>query len=433
MNFLPHTKEDVREMLSTIGIKNIDELFNHIPENLKIKELDLPAGQDEFTTLSYFTELAKKNKLDLTSFLGGGFYDHYIPSAIDALVNRSEFYTAYTPYQPEASQGTLQALFEYQTVICRLAGLDAANASLYDGGTALAEAILMALRITGKSKIIIDDAVNPIYRKIIKTYLKNLNVEIIEIVNLNFALDEVALKKHLDQETAAVVLQNPNFFGTIDDYSGVVDLIHENKALAILSFYPISLGILKTPSEMGFDIATAEGQSLGIPLSFGGPYLGILAAKKEYIRQIPGRIVGQTVDKNQQRGFVLTLQAREQHIRREKATSNICSNQGLCALRALIYLSLLGPKGLKELAELNLAKAELAKKEFVKIGVIKNQNTFNEFVVDLKEPTKKIWQEFALKNIMLGLPLETFYPQLKNEILVTVTEKTMMPFSYFLS
>ena len=423
MNYLPHTKEDEAAMLEAIGVKNIDALFEHIPESLRIKGLNLDEGQNELEILRLFNTLACRNKTDLNSFLGGGFYDHHIPSAIDAIANRSEFYTAYTPYQPEASQGTLQALFEYQTAICRLTDLEVTNASLYDGGTALAEAVLMALRITKKSKIIIDDSVNPIYRNIVKTYLKNLDVQIVEIANLDFALDRAALKKQLDQETAAVVLQNPNFFGTIDDFSDMVELIHSHKALAILNFYPVSLGLIKTPGEMGFDIATAEGQSLGLPLSFGGPFLGILAAKKEFIRQVPGRIVGQTVDKNNTRGFVLTLQSREQHIRREKATSNICSNQGLCALRALIYLSLVGPQGLKELAKTNFAKAEIAKQEFGKIGIIKTQNTFNEFVVDLKKPAKPLWQKLLQQNIILGIPLEIFYPYLKNELLITITEK----------
>ncbi len=422
MNYLPHTAADKQAMLSAIGVKNIDALFSHIPADLKVQKFDLPAGKTELEIIKYFQKLSQNNEAVKLNLLGGGFYNHHIPVAIDFLVNQSAFYTAYTPYQPEASQGSLQALFEYQSAICRLTNLEVSNASLYDGGTALAEAVLMAIRIKQKNEIIIDKGVNPLYRSIIKTYLKNLDVKIIELEHRNYQFDVEGLKAKCNENTIAVVLQNPNFFGSVQDFTSAVSFIHEKQALAILSFYPISLGILKSPGEMGFDIATAEGQSLGMPLSFGGPYLGIIATKREFIRQMPGRIVGETVDKSGKRGYVLTLQAREQHIRREKATSNICSNQSLCALRALVYLSLVGPKGLKEVAELNLARAEEAKKLICKYAVIKNGFTFNEFVIEPKKEYANLWHDLLKKDIILGLPLDKFYPELKNQFLVSVTE-----------
>ncbi|MHB8154650.1 MAG: aminomethyl-transferring glycine dehydrogenase subunit GcvPA, partial [Candidatus Omnitrophota bacterium] len=342
MSYIPHTPEDIKQMLLTIGVKSIDDLFKDIPVTLRPKSFNLPASKSEFAVTQALGKLAAKNATSLVNFVGAGFYDHFIPAAVDSLSSRSEFYTAYTPYQPECSQGWLQAIYEYQSIICELTGLDVSNASLYDGGTALFEAMMMAVRHTGRNKIILDSGVNLIYRTMLYTYTSNLSIEFVEIPVVHGQSCREELFKYLDDQTAAVIFQNPNFFGVVDDYSEVVEKVHKFGALAIASVYPISLGLLKTPQEMGFDIATGEGQSLGIPLSFGGPYLGFMAARSQLVRQMPGRIVGSTVDSEGKRGFVLTLQTREQHIRREKATSNICSNEALCALRAAIFVSLLG-------------------------------------------------------------------------------------------
>lgn len=426
MNYVPHTDKDRSEMLKTIGVKSIDDLFRDIKPELRPKSFDIPEGRSEFEVCRYIKKLADKNATDLINFVGAGFYDHYIPAAVDALASRSEFYTAYTPYQPEASQGWLQAIYEYQTAICELLALDVSNASLYDGGTALYEAAMMAVRLTGRHKIIVDQGVNLIYRTMLYTYTTNLSIEFVEtsVVHGQSSRDEIY--KYLDDKTAAVIVQNPNFFGAIDDYTDVVAKAHAVGALAIQSTYPISMGLLKTPGEMGFDIATGEGQSLGIPLSFGGPYLGFMAVKKEHIRQMPGRIVGATVDKDGKRGFVLTLQTREQHIRREKATSNICSNEALCALRAVIYLSLIGKTGLKELSELNFDKAEFAKDVLAQIpGVIvkRSSPTFNEFTLCLPKNADEVVYKMVDKGFAAGFPLGRFYKGLDNYLLMAVTEK----------
>ncbi|NQU45024.1 aminomethyl-transferring glycine dehydrogenase subunit GcvPA, partial [bacterium] len=359
-------------------------------------------------------------------FLGGGFYDHYIPAAIDALAGRSEFYTAYTPYQPEASQGTLQAIYEYQTCICRLTGLEVANASVYDGGTALYEAAMMALRATGRNKIIMDGGVSPIYRKILRSYTSNLAIHFVETHVAHGEADRDAIARELDDETAAVILQNPNFFGVMDDQSDICAMCHEKGALVIQSVYPIALGLLKSPGEMGVDIATGEGQSLGIPLSFGGPYLGFMATTKKLVRKMPGRIAGETLDHQGRRGFVLTLQTREQHIRREKATSNICTNEALCALRALIYLSLLGENGLRDVAQLCLNKAEYCRQRLEQIegvDVKRASPTFNEFTVELPRNAEWVIGEMMERGIAAGFPLSRYYPGMENFMLVAVTEK----------
>jgi len=371
-------------------------------------------------------DLASKNATYLTNFIGAGFYDHYIPAAVDAITGRSEFYTAYTPYQSESSQGWLQSIYEYQSAICELTGLDYANASLYDGGTALYEAAMMAIRVTGRNKIIMDSGVSLIYRTMLYTYTSNLNIEFIEtpVVHGQSSRDEIY--KHLDEKTAAVIVQNPNFFGAIDDHSDVIEKAHSFGALAIMSVYPLSLGVLKSPGEMGVDIATGEGQSLGIPLSFGGPYLGLMACKKDFLRRMPGRIVGATSDKDGKRGFVLTLQAREQHIRREKATSNICSNEALCALRASVYVSLLGKEGIVELAKLNYSKSEFAKSILSKISgveVKRSSPTFNEFTLMFNKNADVVVKKMIDKGFAAGFPLGRFYKGMNNYLLVAVTEK----------
>ncbi|MFH1189187.1 MAG: aminomethyl-transferring glycine dehydrogenase subunit GcvPA, partial [Candidatus Omnitrophota bacterium] len=402
------------------------DLFRDIPKALRPKSFDIPEGKSEFEVCRYIRKLSSKNATDLISFLGAGFYDHYIPAAVDALASRSEFYTAYTPYQPESSQGWLQAIYEYQTAICELLGLDVSNASLYDGGTALYEAAMMAIRLTGRKKIVVDQGVNLIYRTMLYTYTSNLSIEFVETPVVHGQSSREDVLKHIDDGVAAVILQNPNFFGAIDDYTDIVKTAHEHGAIAIQSVYPISLGMLKTPGEMGFDIATGEGQSLGIPLSFGGPYLGFIAAKKECVRQMPGRIAGATVDKDGKRGYVLTLQTREQHIRREKATSNICSNEALCALRAVIYLALIGKTGLEELAALNYDKAEFAKSVLEKIpgvAVKRSSPTFNEFTISLPKNADDIVYKMVDKGFAAGFPLGRFYKGMDNYLLLAVTEK----------
>ncbi len=426
MNYIPHTEVEKREMLKVIGVKSVDELFKDIPVSLRPKSFNIPEGKSEFEVIEHLKLLARKNATHLTNFVGAGFYDHYIPAAVDALASRPEFYTAYTPYQPECSQGWLQAIYEYQTVICELTGMDVSNASLYDGGTALYEAAMMAVRLTGRKKIIVDSGVNLIYRTMLYTYTSNLSIEFVETPVVHGQSCREDIYKNLDHKTAAVIVQNPNFFGAVDDFSDIVERVHSKGALAIASVYPVSLGILKSPGEMGFDIATGEGQSLGIPLSFGGPYLGFIAVKKEHMRQLAGRIVGASVDKDGKRGFVLTLQAREQHIRRERATSNICSNEALCALRALIYTSLLGKTGLRELAELNYQKAEFAKSALDKVSGVKvkrSSPTFNEFTVQLPKNADEVVYRMINKGFACGFPLGRFYKGMDNYLLVAVTEK----------
>jgi glycine dehydrogenase subunit 1 len=414
-------------MLETIGIRSgdPDELFASIPADLRARSFTLPPGRSELEVEKSLRNLARRNVTDLVSFLGGGFYDHFIPAAVDALVSRSEFYTSYTPYQPEASQGTLQAIYEFQSCICRLTGMEVSNASLYDGGTALYEAAMMAARITGRDKIIMDGGVNPIYRKMLLSYTGNLNIELVETPVSHGHANRDAIRRALDDRTAAVILQNPNFFGVVDNHVDISEAAHKHGALVVESVYPISLGLLATPREMGADIATGEGQSLGIPLSFGGPYLGFMATLRENVRKMPGRIAGATVDGQGRRGFVLTLQAREQHIRREKATSNICTNHALCALRALVFMCLYGKQGLRDVAQLCLDKTEYARAKLAEVrGVeVTGEAVFNEFTVKLPRDPSEVVGKLIDRGIAAGFPLGRYYPDLKDYLLVAVTEK----------
>jgi len=426
LSFAPHTKQDEKEMLEAIGVRSVEDLFQDIKPELKAKSFSIPEGKSELEVLDHLKRIGSKNVTHLVNFVGAGFYDHYIPAVCDALTSRAEFYTAYTPYQPECSQGWLQAIFEFQTTICELTGLEVANASLYDGGTALYEAVMMAIRITGKNKVVMDSGVSLIYRTMLYSYTSNLSITFIETPVVHGQSSREELSRHIDDQTAAVILQNPNFFGAIDDHSDICRMAHSRGALVIESVYPLSLGLLKTPGEMDCDITTGEGQSLGIPLSFGGPYLGFMAAKKEFVRKMPGRIVGQTEDNSKKRGFVLTLQAREQHIRREKATSNICSNEALCALRAVIYTAVLGKEGLKSLAQLNYEKAEFAKNVLDRISgvqVKKSSPTFNEFTALLSRNADEVVNKMIQKGYACGFPLGRFYKGMDNYLLVTVTEK----------
>jgi glycine dehydrogenase subunit 1 len=425
-HYCPHTPEEIQEMLSAIGVACVEDLFAPIPAALRATTFNIPPGMSEFETYTRMQAIAGENSQGMINFIGGGFYDHVIPSVVDHLSGRAEFYTTYTPYQPECSQGTLQALFEYQTAICRLTGLDVSNASLYDGGTACAEAAMMALRVTGRNKIVVDGCVSPFSRQVLKTYLYNLDVDVVELAPLDGLLDRPGLDALLDDSVAAVLVQNPNFFGSIEDFTSLADRLHGVGALLIGSAYPISLGMLKSPGEMGIDIAVGDGQSLGNPLSFGGPSFGFIAARKSYIRNMPGRIIGETVDRNGKRGFVLTLQAREQHIKRHKATSNICSNQGLYALRGLIFLSSVGKAGLADMARLNRDKAEYAKARLTAIPgvtVLQPAVTFNEFTVSLPKNAAAVVEALFERGIAAGVPLGQYYDGSENCLVVTVTEK----------
>lgn len=425
-DYCPNTPEEVQEMLDCIEVEGIGDLFGVIPPELRARSLELPPGKSELELMRHMEELSGRNGRKPVNFIGGGYYDHFIPAVVDHLAGRAEFYTSYTPYQAECSQGTLQALYEYQTAICALTGMEVSNASLYDGGTALAEAALMALRITGRSRLIVDGAVNPFYRRILRTYLGSLQVELIETAPDRDIVDRSSLSELLDDGTAAVILQNPNFFGSIDDLGDLAEKAHSRGALLIVSVYPISLGLVKSPGETGADIVTGDGQSLGNPLSFGGPSFGFIATRRQYIRNLPGRIVGETVDRDGRRGFVLTLQAREQHIKRHRATSNICSNQSLCALRGLFFLCSIGKEGLTELAGLNRDKAEYAKQVLGSIRgitVLNGAPTFNEFTLALPRDPREVVERLLARGVAAGVPLGDLYWEMENCLVVTVTEK----------
>ena len=424
MAYILNTEDDVRAMLAAIGLGSLDQLFDSIPSELQLKRpLNVPEALSELALTSHAAELASRNvsAAEKPCFLGGGAYDHFIPAAVEQLAGRGEFFTAYTPYQPEASQGTLQAIFEYQTLIAQLTGMDISNASLYDGGSAVAEAALMALATTGRSRVVIAGTVHPEYGQIARTYLANLPVEVVIVQ------DAAALNAAVDDKTAALVIQQPNFFGQLEDTPALVKLAHDHKALAIVSVDAVSLGLLNRPGDYGADIVVAEGQPLGNALTYGGPYLGILACREAFVRKLPGRIVGQTTDRSGKRCWVLTLQTREQHIRREKATSNICTNQGLMALRASIYLALLGPHGLRAAAELSTRKAHYAAEELAKIPGLTlafDGPFFKEFVVRVKgRDANDVLAAVEDAGYHGGIALGQWYSAMKDCILIAVTEK----------
>jgi len=424
--YLPHTDDDIRKMLETIGVKKVQDLFETIPKEYRLaKPLTLPGPLGEPDLIRHLQGLQMPI---ITSFLGAGAYHHFIPAVVSALISRSEFYTAYTPYQPEISQGTLQAIFEYQTLMCQLTGMEVSNGSLYDGASSLAEAVLMAYRIVKRKKVLLSQAIHPEYRRVIQTYIAPDQQEIVLIPyrKKDGRTDEKVLFDLLDGDVSAVVIQSPNFFGVIEDLHNIGKEVHQVGGLMIAGISEaIAYGILTPPGEFGADIVAGEGQSLGIPLSFGGPYLGIFTTRNQYVRTMPGRLVGETVDLEGKRGFVLTLATREQHIRREKATSNICTNEGLCALMATIYLSCLGREGLREVAMMNLSKAEYAKKAAsTSKGCSQtfSGSTFNEFVLEIDGDPEKVLGEMKKEEIIGGLPLAKFYPELNRHLLVTVTE-----------
>jgi glycine dehydrogenase subunit 1 len=429
MSYLSLSDKDKKEMLARTGAASIGDLFCCIPEAIRLKkDLALPAGQSEIELVRTIEAIGRKNDYGShLPFLGGGAYEHFIPTVVDYLSSRGEFVSPYTPYQPEVSQGTLQVIFEFQTLICQLTGLDIANASLYEGATATAEAVLMAHRVTDRNKVILARSLHPQYREVVRTYVKNLGVEAVEVpCGPDGRIDAGALRGLLDDRTAAVVYQSPNFFGVIEDVRALSEAAHGVKALSVaIVAEAISLGLLEAPGRLGADIVTGEAQSFGIPLSFGGPYLGFMATKKEFVRQLPGRITGQTVDKEGRRGFVLTLSTREQHIRRERATSNICTNQALCALRATIFLETLGKQGLKEMAWQNAQKAAYAADRLSAVRGVKRTFTgpvFNELTIELAKPWPAVDAALRTKGIIGGYGLGAEYPELKNAALVTVTE-----------
>ena len=421
MRYIPNSDSDRRQMLSEIGVASIEQLFSGIPEKLRLRRLlDLPKPLTEPELVEFFQARAAKNSVADPAFIGGGIYHHYVPIIIDALISRSEFYTAYTPYQAEIAQGTLQAIFEFQTYIAQLTGMEVGNASLYDGSTGLAEAVLMAHRINKKNRFLVAKTVHPEYRAVVHTYAKNLGVEI-DLIDYtpDGRLDMEKLDRHIGADVAAVVVQSPNFFGTIEHTHDISEVAHKSGALSIVNVCEaVALGILKAPGEDAIeqrtaDIVVGEAQSFGVPLSFGGPHVGFLATRERYVRQMPGRLVGMGKDYSGRTGFVLTLSTREQHIRREKATSNICTNQSLCALMVTIYLATVGPKGLREICEQNILKTEYTVHEIAKRTkhrVMFPAPRFNEFVVQLSG------------ECPYGLRLSRFYPELGDAVLLCVTE-----------
>ncbi|GER68372.1 putative glycine dehydrogenase subunit 1 [Weizmannia acidilactici] len=425
--YLPMTEEDRREMLDVIGVDSVDELFADIPEKVRFKgDYRIKKAKSETALLKELAALADKNAnlKQYTSFLGAGVYDHYIPAVVDHVISRSEFYTAYTPYQPEISQGELQAIFEFQTMICELTGMEVANSSMYDGGTAMAEAAMLASGQTRRKKILVSKAVHPQYRAVLHTYAKGQGITVEEIPLKDGRTDIDAAKKSIDGDTATVIVQYPNFFGSIELLKEIEELAHAEKAMFIVSANLLALGIFAPPGDFGADITVGDCQVFGIPASFGGPHCGYFAATSKLMRKIPGRLVGETVDENGKRGYVLTLQAREQHIRRDKATSNICSNQALNALAASVAIAALGKKGVKEMALANISKAQYAKKKLEEKGfeVAFGTPFFNEFLLKMPKSVKAANDHLLKKKIIGGYDTGRDYPEFAGHMLIAVTE-----------
>jgi glycine dehydrogenase subunit 1 len=430
LRYIPNSPEERSEMLDSIGLKSAAELFDSIPDNLLLRRpLNTPAALSESELLTRFEQMGARNAgARRISFLGGGAYSHYVPTIVDHIISRSEFFTAYTPYQPEISQGTLQTIFEFQTLVCQLTGMEVANASMYDGSTALAEAVLMAERITRRSKVVCPGSVHPQYLEVVNTYVQHAGIHL-ELIPFDEKTGQcgAALSSAIDDQTAAIVVQSPNFFGCVEDLKVLAEAAHAKGALLIVAITEaVSLGLLKSPGDCGADIVIAEGQSFGVPLSFGGPYVGLFATREKYARQIPGRLVGEAFDKQGRRGFVLTLATREQHIRREKATSNICTNEGLIALAATVYLETMGRKGIQEVAYQCAQKAAYAAKQIAAIPGFSLSFTapvFNEFVVRSPSPARELLAKLASeKAIDGGLALSRFMANRPNDFVVCVTE-----------
>ena len=428
--FIPHTTADREAMLRTIGVNRIDDLFEGLPEKHRYPELKLPPALTEMEVLTELQDIAWANDStrELVSFLGAGAYNHYSPAAVDAILRRGEFFTAYTPYQPEISQGTLQAIFEYQSMIAGLTGMDVCNASHYDGATAVAEAVNMAYHnFRGKRpRVVLSPGVHPHYRETVRTYTHDSEIILAgDQGEVELEAGPEALIPLIDETTSLVVVSYPDFFGRIFDFTELAEAVHEAGALLSISVNPMALGILKAPGEFGADIVTGEGQSLGIPLSYGGPYLGLFATRQKYVRKMAGRLTGETVDNRGQRAYVLTLTAREQHIRRDRATSNICTNQGLLALAATVYLSLLGKHGLRQVSELCYHKAHYAADQISKISgyeLWSEDNFFNEFLVRCPRPAQEIYDHLLEHNLIAGYPVGQDYPGFEDCLLIAVTE-----------
>ncbi|MDP4170038.1 MAG: aminomethyl-transferring glycine dehydrogenase subunit GcvPA [Bacillota bacterium] len=425
--YLPMTEEDKNAMLKTIGVSSVEELFRDIPEKVRFKgEYNIKAAKSETALMRELSILAGQNA-DLkrnACFLGAGVYDHYMPIIVDHVISRSEFYTAYTPYQPEISQGELQAIFEFQTMICELTGMETANSSMYDGGTALAEAAMLSAGHTKRKKILISSAVHPESKEVVKTYAKGQYIDVIEVPMKDGVTDLDALSNLATDEIAAVIVQYPNFFGRIEPLKELEEIIHANNSLFVVSSNPLALGILTPPGKFGADVVVGDAQPFGIPTAFGGPHCGYFAVTNKLMRKVPGRLVGQTTDDQGRRGFVLTLQAREQHIRRDKATSNICSNQALNALAASVAMTAIGKKGVRSMAAANMQKAHYAKTALKENGfeVVGEGPSFNEFVIKLNKPVKEINEQLLKKGIIGGYDLGRDYPEMANHMLLAVTE-----------
>jgi glycine dehydrogenase subunit 1 len=427
MRYLPKSPADREAILKTIGVRSIDDLFSSIPPEYRLnRDLKVPRQMTESEIVDWFRERSRENGDGYATFLGAGAYYHYRPVIIDSLISRGEFLTAYTPYQAEISQGTLQSIFEFQTMICELTGMEVANASMYDGSTAAAEAAMMACRVTGRNAVAIARSVHPEYREVLTTYAHHQGMPLAAIPFTNNArLDLDQLEKSITADTACVLIQSPNFFGTIEDVAAIAEIAHKHGALLVVSIAEaVSLGIVEPPRQA--DIIAMEAQSFGVPLGFGGPYCGVIATREQYVRQMPGRLVGQTTDRNGKRGFVLTLATREQHIRREKATSNICTNQALVALMVNIFMTIYGKAGLRELAAHNLAKATYAAQQFGKHAKVlfPGAPRFNEFVVQTAEDPRAINDRLLEHRSVGGLPLKKFYPELGSAALWCCTEMT---------
>lgn len=428
MRYLPHTDADIRKMFNAVGVKDFEDLFSNIPKNCRYDgQMSLPDARTEWDLNTYMGEIRSMVKVtpDHTVLVGAGRYQHHVPSTIPAVMSRSEFLTAYTPYQPEMAQGTLQGLYEYQTLTARLLGVDVANASMYDGASALAEALLMGIRISRKKKrVAVSMAIHPHYRAVVDTYFKPTEFEVVELPFLEDGTTDLSALKD-EEDLAAVALQSPNFFGVVEDLEAGAAAIHDIDALCVACFSePLAFGLLKSPGSCGADIVCGEGQSFGIAPSFGGPGLGMFGCRQQFVRNMPGRLVGETTDLDGKRGYVLTLSTREQHIRREKATSNICSNQGICTLTAAMYMASIGGTGLRKLARLNYDKAEYLKKGLEETGAACSFSapTFNEFVVEFGDDFKPVQKRLMEQGIVAGLDLEAFYPNFKNRYLFCVTE-----------
>ncbi len=430
MQYLPLTPQDEQDILVRLKVPSFEALLDQIipPEIQHRQAIGLPEAVSEDEVRSILKNLAGTNRSteEFTSYLGAGVYDHYLPAVVNDIISRSEFYTAYTPYQAEVSQGTLQAIFEYQSVICQLTGLGISNASMYDGGSALAEACHMANSIRNKNRIILSDLIHPYYRRVVQTYTQECCIEVATCPSHNGALDLDALRDLLKKDASCVALQQPNFYGYLEDMAGIEPIVHGRGALLVAAVDPLSLGVISPPSEYKADIAVGEGQGMGIAQGFGGPLLGIFAAQPEFARFMPGRIVGETVDLEGKRGFVLTLQTREQHIRREKATSNICTNEALCALSSLIYLCTLGKQGIVELGELCLSKSHYLRDRLAGAGGVRplyGSNFFKEFVVETDQPVREIVDRMLEKKIFAGVPLSLFDPSDQHRMIIAVTER----------